>query len=136
MRGSFLWCRLPSGRDICYPYPAIESKLMWWGKWKECIRFKGVDPETKQWVTQWTYGGSLAQNITHGFNRDLLAAAMLRAEAAGYPTVMHTHDEAVAEVPEGFGTVEEYESLVSVIPAYAKGLPVAAEGWRGKRYRK
>ena len=50
---------------------------------------------------------------------------------------MHTYDEAVAEVPIGQGSVEEFEAGLNDLPDYAKGWPIRAKGgWAGPRYGK
>jgi DNA polymerase len=59
---------------------------------------------------------------------------MLRLERAGYRIVLHVHDECVAEVPEGFGSTEEFTRLMIASPAWALGLPIAAKAWTGQRF--
>jgi DNA polymerase len=127
--------KLPSGRCLRYRNPAVATKEVPWGL-KDCLCYQGVSQTTRQWSTVYLYGGKLAENITQATARDVLCRGMLACERAGYRIVMHVHDEAVAEVPEGFGSVGEYEGLLCETAPWAEGLPLKAEGWRGKRYRK
>ena len=82
------------------------------------------------------YSGIWFENIVSGISRDILVEAMFRIEAAGYPIVLHVHDEAVAEVPIGFGSEEEFVRLMTQPPSWAPDLPIAANAWRGYRYDK
>ena len=68
--------------------------------------------------------------------RDLIAGACLRLNAHGYRPLLTVHDEVIGEPPEGHGTMEEFLELLTHRPAWAEGLPVAATGWEGQRYRK
>lgn len=136
--GSFLLCRLPSGRVICYPYPIIKQIDTPWGEKKTALHFMSVNGVTGKWEETTTYGGSLAENITQAVARDLLAEALPRMEAAGFPVVFHAHDEIVAEIDEAAGdeALHKAEEVMAEAPKWAEGLPLAAEGWRAFRYRK
>lgn len=126
--GDFLFAKLPSGRRLAYYQPRLgNSGLEFWGT---DSRLGG------RWAKLDTYGGKLAENITQAVARDLLADAMLRVEAAGYPVVMHVHDEIVSEVPKDFGSLSQFEELICQMPDWATGLPMAVEGFECERYRK
>jgi DNA polymerase bacteriophage-type len=132
--GMFLLIKLPSGRKLAYPYPRIEIEDLRHevvvfkdgsaGQWRDCRHGNGA------------YGGLWTENIAQAISRDLLAEAMIRIEAAGYPIVLHVHDEIVAEVPEGFGSTEEFTKIMIQSPSWALGLPIAATAWTGKRFCK
>jgi DNA polymerase len=132
--GAFLSLKLPSGRKLAYPHPRIRiederNQFVVFadnagGQFKDCRSGQGA------------YDGLWTENVVSGIARDLLAEAMLRLEAAGYPIVLHVHDELVAEVPEGFGSTEEFIHLMTRKPTWMLELPIAAKAWTGPRYRK
>lgn len=135
--GLFLYMILPSGRRLAYPEPAIKSKQMPWGDWREQLTYKGVNPVTRKWHSQAVYGGLIVENGTQAIARDLMACAMLRCEESGiYQPVLSIHDEMVAEADEGKGSVEDFERMMAECPEWGSDIPVAAEGWSGPRYHK
>ena len=135
VRRGRLCMRLPSGRCLCYMNPRIGREQTPWGE-RTLVVVEGVDSVTRQWKARYLYGGLLAENATQAVARDILREALFNLDVAGYEVVMHVHDEVVAEIPEGRGSVGEVEALMCRQPSWADGLPLKAEGWRGKRYRK
>jgi DNA polymerase len=132
----FLYCQLPSGRRLAYAMPKVEQRTMSWGETKASLSYMGVNSITRKWQRQTSYGGLLVENITQAVARDLIAAALVRCEDSIYKPVLTVHDEVISEAPLGQGSVKEFEELVSEVPEWALGCPVAAEGWSGLRYRK
>ena len=106
------------------------------GSTSDKVTFLGVNSTTKRWERSALYSGLIVENLTQATARDLLVNGMFRAEAAGYPIIATVYDEIISEVPRGYGSVEEFEREICVLPEWAKGLPLTAGGWRGKRYRK
>jgi DNA polymerase len=141
VQNDILFCRLPSGRTLTYHQPRVASKMMPWGKETVCITYMGWNSNYLNgpvgWMQLETYGPKMVENCCQAVARDILAHGMMQLAAAGYPIVLHVHDEVVAEVPAGTGSIEEFERIMSTMPAWAAGWPVkAANGWRGQRYRK
>lgn len=135
--GKWLHCELPSGRRMSYADPEVKLVKTSWGEDKPALRYMSVNGVTRKWERTATYGGKVVENITQAVARDIMANAMLLAHEGGtYDTIMSVHDELVAEVDEDKGSIEEYEELMSSIPPWAAGCPIAAEAERFKRYRK
>lgn len=129
-QGHCLFIELRSGRKLCYPQPKIGINRFG----SESITFMGINT-VKKWRRIETYGAKLVENIVQATSRDLLALAMQRLEKAGYPSVMHIHDETVIEAPSG-KSLDEIIAIMTETPAWAKGLILNAAGFIGNFYQK
>lgn len=179
----FLCAKVPSGELLRYYKPTAELVVTTRCKKADCPHVLKNDvqycPDKKQkmelryWTSAGegairldcmntmgqyrTWGGELVENVVQKVARDILAHGMLNVEAAGYPVVLHAHDELVSEVDEfcecgscnwcdtrGQPTfaestqdeIYEFEKLMCKVPDWAVTLPVKAEGFCGARYRK
>lgn len=135
-----LYLTLLSGRHMKYHRPRLAATEKY-GRAQWDITYEGWNTNPKNGPTGWirrnTYGGRLFENIVQATARDIQWHGMLALRAAGYPIVLHVYDEDIAEVPEGWGSIEELECIMSAMPPWAADWPVRATGgWRGKRYRK
>ena len=130
-KSGILFITLPSGRKLSYVKPRMAVNRFG----RDGLTYEGIS-ENKKWSRIETYGPKLVENIVQGTARDLLAEAMLRVEKKGYPIVMHCHDEIIAEVPEGSGSVDEMCEVMAVQPEWAEGLPLRADGYSCSFYQK
>lgn len=141
VREDVLYLRLFSGRELKYHQPRVHSKIDNYGRNRLQITFMGNNKDRNKgpygWTRLETYGGSIVESITQSTARDILAHAIVNLEGAGYPVVLHVHDEIVSEVTKGRGSIEEFEAIMATLPHWCADWPLKASGgWRGRRYRK
>jgi len=150
---NFLFMRLPSGRHLAYPDAKLVPTLLFREKGKlksllnpteaeiaaaktkderawvsDSITYWGPAPKKKAtWVTNTTYSGKLAENCTQAVAADIMAYGAMNAEKHGYHTITLVHDEIITELLPGQNIKELIEHL-TVLPPWAEGLPLKAEG--------
>ena len=140
--GWWLQVELPSGRILSYPGIGISVEKHIdedddRTEYRERIRYMGENQTTRQWGKQYTYGGKLSENVTQALCRDLLANALVTVEGAGWPVVLHVHDECVCEVPNTPDyTLAELGRMMCALPVWAAGFPLAYSGDEVMRYAK
>lgn len=130
-QSGILFAMLSSGRKLAYVKPRMAVNKFG----RNGLTYEGIS-ENGKWGRIETYGPKLVENIVQGTARDLLAEAMMRLKKRGYQIVMHIHDEAVMEVPDGVGSVKEVCSIMAEQPEWAKGLPLRADGYECGFYQK
>ncbi|XCB30908.1 DNA polymerase [Arcanobacterium hippocoleae] len=132
VESGIFFIELPSGRRLAYVQPRLGEN-QWGGT---SITYTGTTT-ARRWGQLETYGGKLVENIVQAIARDLLVTGMHAVAEAGHQIVMHVHDEIVIDEPENSGfTVADACELMSTLPAWAKGLPLDADGYECAYYRK
>ena len=129
---NYLFIELPSGRRLSYYQPEVGTDHRFN---RPKLTFMGLNQLTKKWERQDTYGGKLVENIIQAIARDCLAVSMLRLEAAGYPIIMHVHDEVIVEAGPQH-TLDEAVAIMGEPISWAPDLILTADGYETVYYRK
>ena len=124
-----LFIQLPSKRRLAYPKAKIGMNRFG----GESIVYEGIVVGNK-WGKIESYGGKFVENIVQAIARDILAEAMMRLEKKGFNIVMHIHDEVVIESDSS--SIEEVNQIMSVVPEWADGLILDADGFESEFYKK
>ena len=113
--------RLPSGRVMDYRFATVSPK-----------------DDSIKYLHGHLWGGSITENLIQAICRCLLGYWLLQCERIGIKIVLHSYDELVACVP--IETAEaDLQTMIEIMeqgPAWADGLPLAAEGQISERYCK
>lgn len=133
-----LWMRLPSGRLICWQKPEVGMVMTPWGQEKLGISVVNQNTYTREWKRNQLIGSSIFQSAVQGTARDLLAEGMIALENQGFDVINLIHDEyLILDDEDGAeAALEEVIKIITTCPEWAADLPLAAEGWVDKRYRK
>ena len=126
-----MFIELPSGRRLAYCKPRLGINAFG----SECITYEGIGTG-KKWERIETFGGKICENIVQAIARDVLVESMMRLHKNGYKITMHVHDEVVLEVQDDVSSVEEVCRIMAITPNWAKDLPLNADGYECKFYKK
>lgn len=129
--GDFLMLKLPSGRKLSFFKPKVVEGR--YGGYQ--VSYECVDSRTGKWVRKEGYGGDWVQSWTQAVARDIMADSLPRLVEARYKLIMMIHDELIAEMPVGVGSLQEMIDLMCDQPGWSEGLPVAAKGCETIRYQ-
>ena len=116
----FLKYRMPSGKDLVYPYPKRNRTYTPWGT--ETFEFTAVLTHGSYFNRVGFYGGKIAENVVQGVAREILVRAIINVRRhVNYTMVHHAHDEIVAE--SWNPSIEEFDKLMLNVGPEFEGCP-------------
>jgi DNA polymerase len=132
--GKFMFIQLPSGRSITYCMPRTAMVKKEWGRIPQ-IQYMGLHSKTNQWTWIDLYGGKLLENIVQAVARDVMREGIFSIVDAGFEFLLSVHDQILAQAEEP-GRLKEFINLITHVPSWANGFPLAAEGKQCLRFSK
>lgn len=131
-----LRCLLPSGRVINYPWASLGKATPPWDDTAkiDVVQYEGFN-SARQWTTRVLWRGLATENVIQAMASDILRYALENLNQEGFEVVLHCHDEIVCEVddPE---RLADMRSIMTRVPPWAEGLPLAASAEASFRYNK
>lgn len=123
-----LWYALPSGRVLCYPNAKFDDEgnvTYTKAAWKPAA-------DAKEWPRARLWRGLACENVVQATAHDLLRWALRQLPDA----IGHVHDEIIVEckAEDAEQVAKHTHEIMCTAPAWALGLPLAAEGAVTTRY--
>jgi DNA polymerase len=133
-----LFMRFPNGKLLSFPFAKYEMWKMPWGKMQMSVTHMWINTQNgNKWERRGISGASLMQSAVQGLSGQLLFEANLRLVKAGYDVRFRVHDELTALVPDdASSSLDHFTKVFTESPEWAEGLPIAADPWRNRRYKK
>lgn len=132
------WLRLmmPSGRALVYNSPTIQP-----GQYGPEVTHMGMNSFSKKWSRMKLTPGRITENIVQALARDILAHGKLNVQKIMFEVklFLSVHDEAGGIIDEDNihpETLDRFNHRLCDKPKWAEGLPLEAEGYISKRYKK
>jgi DNA polymerase len=126
--GQTLWYSLPSGRVLCYPNAKFDEEgnvTYTKAAWKPAA-------DATEWPRARLWRGLACENVTQAAAHDILRHSLRALDGV----IAHVHDEIVVECAESDAeaVAAHIHQVMCTPPAWAEGLPLAAEGVTTRRY--
>jgi DNA polymerase len=126
-----LWLSMviPSGRAIYYCEPQLERDA-----YGQTVSIMATDSYTRKWIRQRLIPGRIFENVIQGLARDILCHGQQQLQV---PVLASVHDELIGLC--GAKSGDELRAITTKIcqlPKWAEGIPLKADGFIEKRYRK
>jgi DNA polymerase len=126
---------LPSGRDLIYRNPHYAPDDKFGGR---RMVLTVLLPEKGKLKAKKVWRGLLIENVVQAIAFDLIVGNMLTLHYADARIVGTNHDEIIALTAEAAAPAlfQHMIDVLSMPPAWAEGLPLAADGFINRRYVK
>ncbi len=127
---------LPSGRNLLYESPEVRED-----KYGLIPTHMGINSYNKQWQRLKLIPGRIVENIVQALARDILAHGVRRLMDSGFAICAHIHDEIIIQILDDgdAGNKEVLDIILEkmcILPPWAEGLPLEAEGEILQRFKK
>jgi DNA polymerase len=155
--GALLIIQLPDGSRLNYFSPQLHHTVETdpvTGEKKQRTHTSYMTARGKTWRRKTAWAGLYWENIVQATANRLLRLAALRVHAdtltvpaireylarlpahARTAIVLRVHDSLTLDIPKGSYPLERMIEQMNILPAWARGLPIATEGWVNTRYGK
>lgn len=125
---------LPSGRPLVYNNPRVGS-----GRYGDTIFHMGLRSSTNQWVEFELSSIRLTENIDQASSRDIMAKGAINLIETGFDLRLLVHDEVICQVLKDGNEKAYLSKMIECLcdmDAWAKDIPLNAEGYLSERYKK